>query len=64
MRERGSETSLKLFWECTALTFGGSPGLVVMGGDSCTEGRGFQSQHLLLDGHFPHIFIVKIVIFA
>ena len=37
---------------------------MVMGGDSCTEGRGFQSQHLLLDGHFPHIFVVKIVIFA
>ena len=31
---------------------GGNPGLVVMGGDSCSEGRGFESQHLILDGHF------------
>ena len=34
---------------------GGSPGLVVMGGDSCTEGRGFESEH----GHFSHKFDVK-----
>ena len=26
---------------------GGSPGLVVMGVDSCPEGRGFESQHLM-----------------
>ena len=31
---------------------GGSPGLVVMGGDSCPEGHGFESQHHKLDGHF------------
>ena len=31
---------------------GGSPGLVVMGGDSCSEGCGFESQHQILDGHF------------
>ena len=30
---------------------GGNPGLVVKGGDSCTKGRGFESQHRLLDGH-------------
>ena len=30
----------------------GSPGLVVMGGDSCSEGCGFKSQHRMLDGHF------------
>ena len=35
---------------------GGSPGLVVMGGDSCAEGRGFESQHCILDGHF-HIYL-------
>ena len=28
------------------------PGLVVMGGDSCSEGRWFESQHHILDGHF------------
>ena len=30
---------------------GGSPGLVVLGGDSCTEDHGFESQHLRLDRH-------------
>ena len=28
------------------------PGLVVMGGDSCTKGRGFESLHRILDGQF------------
>ena len=42
--------------------FGASPGLVVMEGDSCSEGRGFESQHHILDGHFSHIFVVKIAI--
>jgi len=31
---------------------GGSPGLMVMGGDSCYEGHVFESQHRILDGHF------------
>ena len=31
---------------------GGSPGLVVMGGDSRSKGRGFESRHRILDGHF------------
>ena len=39
----------------------GSPGLVVMGGDSCSEGCGFESWHYLLDAYFSHIFVVKIV---
>ena len=30
---------------------GGSPGLVVMGGDSCSEGRGFESWRHIQDGH-------------
>ena len=38
---------------------GGSPGLVVMGGESCSEGRGFKSRYHILDGHFSHIFVVK-----
>ena len=29
-----------------------TPGIVVMGGDSCSEGRGFESQYRILDGHF------------
>ena len=28
------------------------PGLVVMGGVSHSKGRGFKSQHRILDGHF------------
>ena len=31
---------------------GGSPGLVVMGGDSCPEGRGFESLKHIFYGHF------------
>ena len=38
---------------------GGSLGLVVMGGDSYPEGRGFKTQHCILHGHFSHIFVVK-----
>ena len=34
------------------LVMGGSPGLVVMGGDSCSVGCGFESQYHTLDGHF------------
>ena len=34
---------------------------MVMGGDSCSEGSGFKSQHCILEGHFSHIFVVKIV---
>ena len=31
---------------------GGSPCVVVMGGDSCSKGRGFKSHHHILDRHF------------
>ena len=31
---------------------GGSTGLVVMGGDSSSEGRAFEYQLHILDGHF------------
>ena len=31
-------------------TQGGSPGLVVMGGDSCLRGCEFESRHHKLDG--------------
>ena len=34
------------------IKLGGSPGLVVMGGDSHPKGRGFDSQYRILDGHF------------
>ena len=33
----------------------GRPGLVVMRGDSFERGRGFESQHWILDVHFSHL---------
>ena len=40
----------------TSRKVGGSPGLVVMGGDSHSKGRGFESLWRILDGHdiFSH----------
>ena len=45
--------------------WGGSPGLVVMGGDSRSKGRGFESRRRILDGHdiFSHLIVVKLVLF-
>ena len=41
---------------------GGSPGLVFMGGDSCSKGLEFESRHHILDEHFfINIFVVKFV---
>ena len=38
---------------------GGSLGLVVMGEDSCSEGRGFESQRRILDEHnIFHIYLL------
>ena len=34
---------------------------MVMGGDSCSKGREFEYRHHALDGHFSHLFVVKIV---
>ena len=33
---------------------------MVMGRDSRSNGRGFVSRHCILDGHFSHLFVVKI----
>ena len=33
---------------------------MVMGGDSRSKGCGFESRHCILEGHFSHIFVVKI----
>ena len=39
------------------------PGLVVMGGESSSTGRQFESQHCILDRHFfTYLFVVKFVI--
>ena len=45
---------------------GRSPGLVVMGGDSDSEGCGFESRRRVLDGHyiFSHLFVVGIALFC
>ena len=37
---------------------------MVMGRDSISKGRGFDYQHRILDGHFSHIIVVKIVMFV
>ena len=34
------------------------------GRSSWSEGHGFKSQHHILDGHFSHILVVKIVMFV
>ena len=44
--------------------WGGSPGLVVMVDNSCSEGHGFESWHRILDGHFFTYICCKIVIFV
>ena len=63
----------KYFWTCwnirqvLCLKFpskGRSPGLVVMGGDSRSEGCGFESQCRILDGHFFTLICCKIVLFV
>ena len=46
------EISLNDFFVKIVMMLGGSPGLVVMGGDSCSKDHGFKSWHLILDGHF------------
>ena len=45
-------------WEILCI-LGLRPGLVVIGGYSYHEGRGFESLHCILDGHFSQIFVVK-----
>ena len=41
---------------------GGSPGLVVVERDSCSNGHEFESRYRILDGHFfTYIFVVKSV---
>ena len=40
------------------MNWGRSPGLVVMGGDSCPEGRELESQLCILDGNFYIYFLL------
>ena len=46
----------------TIFFLGGSPGLVVTGGDLTSEGCGFESQHCVLHGHYCTIISCKIVL--
>ena len=46
---------LNLFWQRKKLNKGGRSGLVVMGGDSCSERRG----HHILDGQFSKCICCK-----
>ena len=50
-------------WNQFSKTLGEIPGLVVIKSGSQSEGRGFKSQHCMLDGHFSHQFAIKLVIF-
>ena len=52
------------FFAVRIVMLGGSPGLVFMGDDSCSEGRGFESQHCIPDVRFSHLFVVRIVKFV
>ena len=69
-RVRGFAWELLCLWRtlptrrCSKMQTKISPGVVVMGGDSCSRGCGFEFQHPILDGHFSHWFVVKIVIFV
>ena len=58
-------STLGQFFPQRHISKGGSPGLVVgMGGDSCSEGCGFESQHRILDGHVSHLFVIKVLLFV
>ena len=35
---------------------------MVMGGDSFSQGRGFECLHRILDGQFSHLFVVKLLL--
>ena len=48
----------------TMKTLGGSPGPVDMEGDSLSKGCGFKSWRWILDGHFSHCVVTKIVKFV
>ena len=62
IRSEYSKIEISNFIPLNVKTWGGSPGLAVMGADSCTEGRGFECQHWM--DIFSHIFAVKIVMFV
>ena len=59
--------ALNLFRKVTVNSLysqGGCPSLVVMGGDSCSDGCGFESSTIYCMDIFSHIFDVKNLMFA
>ena len=46
------------------LTMGGSPGVVVLGGGSCSEGRGFKSLHCILDIFHVYLLLKIVMMFV
>ena len=54
------------FSAANSTLIGRDPYLVVMVGDLCWEGHGFESRRRILDGHniFSHILVVRIVMFV
>ena len=65
MRHWVDRTATKLFISKTTvlsclLLLKGPSGVVVMGGDSRSEGREFESQCHILDGHFFTLICCKI----
>ena len=46
--------------DCVVKNSGYCAVAVVMGGDSLSEGHGFESQHHILDGHFFTLICCKI----
>ena len=59
LKVRSLPDSAQYFSATKVTGLGGSPGLGVMGRDSCPKGRGLESWHGM--DIFSHIFVVKIV---
>ena len=60
MWEATSQPTEPQLLSLTFVKLGGSPGLVVTGGDSRRQlGRGFVSQYHVLDGYILPLYVVK-----
>ena len=60
----GKQTNLTQNFTQSLGIKGGSPGLVVMGDDSCLRGRGFKSRRHIWTWYFSYLFLVKTVLFV
>ena len=57
IRSLKEELSVILLLICIVRIVCEGLGLVVMGGDSHSNGREFKSRHHILDGHFSHTYL-------